>query len=80
MRWPLVVLLFVLTAIAEIGGCYMAYLWLRKERSAWLLVPGAICLALFTPQRLASSPIFTGASLAAESTGTGTTTPTTPTG
>ena len=32
--------LFVLTALAEIVGCYLPYLWLRKGASAWLLVPG----------------------------------------
>lgn len=39
--------LFVLTAVAEIVGCYLPYLWLRQERSAWLLVPAAASLALF---------------------------------
>lgn len=39
--------LFVLTALAEIVGCYLPYLWLRKEASAWLLLPAAISLALF---------------------------------
>lgn len=39
--------LFALTAAAEIGGCYLPYLWLREGRSAWLLVPGAASLALF---------------------------------
>lgn len=39
--------LFVLTAIAEIVGCYLPYLWLRKNGSAWLLVPAAASLALF---------------------------------
>lgn len=39
--------LFPLTAAAEIGGCYLPYLWLREGRSAWLLVPGAASLALF---------------------------------
>ena len=39
--------LFVLTAIAEILGCYLPYLWLRKEGSPWLLVPAALSLALF---------------------------------
>ena len=39
--------LFVLTATAEIAGCYLPYLWLRQGRSAWLLVPGAVSLALF---------------------------------
>ena len=40
-------LLFVLTALAEIAGCYLPYLWLRHDKSAWLLVPAALCLALF---------------------------------
>lgn len=41
------VLLFLATAIAEIVGCYLPYLWLRKGHSAWLLAPAAIGLALF---------------------------------
>lgn len=40
-------LLFVLTAVAEIVGCYLPYLWLRKDGSAWLLVPAGVSLALF---------------------------------
>ena len=39
--------LFVLTAVAEIVGCYLPYLWLKQERSAWLLLPAAGSLALF---------------------------------
>lgn len=39
--------LFVLTAIAEIVGCFLPYLWLRKEGSAWLLLPAALSLGLF---------------------------------
>jgi small multidrug resistance family-3 protein len=39
--------LFVLTAIAEIVGCYLPYLWLRRERTAWLLLPAAASLAAF---------------------------------
>jgi small multidrug resistance family-3 protein len=39
--------LFVLTAFAEIVGCYLPYLWLKKQRSAWLLVPAACSLAVF---------------------------------
>ena len=41
------VLLFLATAIAEIVGCYLPYLWLRKGHSPWLLAPAAISLALF---------------------------------
>ena len=40
-------LLFVATAIAEIVGCYLPYLWLKQDRSAWLLVPAAASLSLF---------------------------------
>ena len=39
--------LFVLTALAEIVGCYLPYLWLRKQGSVWLLLPAAASLALF---------------------------------
>jgi len=39
--------LFVLTALAEIVGCYLVYLWFRHGRAAWLLLPGAASLAIF---------------------------------
>lgn len=40
-------LLLVAAALAELIGCYLPYLWLRQGKSAWLLVPAAISLALF---------------------------------
>jgi small multidrug resistance family-3 protein len=39
--------LFIITALAEIVGCYLPYLWLRKNGSPWLLVPAALSLGLF---------------------------------
>lgn len=39
--------LFVLTAITEIVGCYLPYLWLKKNGSAWLLIPAVVSLGLF---------------------------------
>jgi small multidrug resistance family-3 protein len=39
--------LYVITAIAEITGCYLAYLYLRMGKSAWLLVPALASLAIF---------------------------------
>jgi small multidrug resistance family-3 protein len=39
--------LFVLTALAEIVGCYLPYLWLRQGKSLWLLLPAVLSLALF---------------------------------
>jgi len=40
-------LLFLLTALAEIVGCFLPYLWLRKGGPVWLLVPSVTSLALF---------------------------------
>jgi small multidrug resistance family-3 protein len=40
--------LFTLTALAEIIGCYLPYLWLQKGRSPWLLAPAAISLTVFS--------------------------------
>ncbi len=39
--------LFFITAVAEILGCYLPYLWLKEGKSAWLLLPAALSLALF---------------------------------
>jgi len=39
--------LFALTAVAEIVGCYLPWLVLRQGRSLWLLVPAALSLAAF---------------------------------
>ncbi|HUF73393.1 MAG TPA: YnfA family protein [Gammaproteobacteria bacterium] len=39
--------LFFVTAVAEIVGCYLPYLWLKKNGPAWLLIPAAASLALF---------------------------------
>ncbi len=40
-------LLFGVTALAEIVGCYLPWLWLRRDGSPWLLLPAAASLALF---------------------------------
>jgi small multidrug resistance family-3 protein len=39
--------LFILTALAEIMGCYLPYLWLREDKTIWLLVPAVLSLSLF---------------------------------
>jgi len=39
--------LFIATALAEIVGCYLPYLWLKQDKPAWLLVPAALSLAAF---------------------------------
>ena len=40
-------LLYLATALAEIVGCYLPYLWLRQHGSVWLLLPAVTSLALF---------------------------------
>lgn len=39
--------LFVATALAEILGCYLPYVWLRKSGPVWYLLPAAVSLAAF---------------------------------
>ncbi|MBC7161134.1 YnfA family protein [Immundisolibacter sp.] len=39
--------LFALTALAEILGCYLPWLWLKQGHSVWLLLPAAASLAAF---------------------------------
>ena len=39
--------LFALTAVAEIVGCYLPYLWLRDKAPAWVLLPAALALCAF---------------------------------
>lgn len=41
------VLLFSVTAIAEIVGCYLPYLWLQGRAGAWVLLPAALSLVVF---------------------------------
>ena len=40
-------LLFILTALAEIIGCYLPFLWLRKHGPIWLLLPAVLSLTIF---------------------------------
>ncbi|MGF6212058.1 YnfA family protein [Comamonas sp. 4034] len=39
--------LFVLTAIAEILGCYLPYLWTKEKAPVWVLLPAALSLCAF---------------------------------
>ena len=39
--------MYALAALAEIAGCFAFWAWLRLDRSALWLIPGAISLALF---------------------------------
>jgi len=47
MLVPRTVGLFLLTAVAEIVGCYLPYLWLRRGHSPWLLLRSVLSLTAF---------------------------------
>ena len=41
------IVLFTITALAEIVGCYLVYLWALHHKTTWLLLPAAFALGLF---------------------------------
>jgi drug/metabolite transporter superfamily protein YnfA len=45
MGWvlPKTALLVIATALAEILGCFLPYLWRRRNGPIWLLLPGTNC-------------------------------------
>lgn len=47
MKIIITAMLFAGTAVAEIVGCYLPYLWLRQGKSPWLVIPAAVSLAIF---------------------------------
>lgn len=42
-----IVLLFAVTAVAEIVGCYLPWLVIKQGKPLWLLLPAAVSLAAF---------------------------------
>jgi len=47
MEWVKVALLFAVTAVAEIVGCYLPWLVIKQGKPLWLLAPAAVSLGLF---------------------------------
>ena len=39
---------YVVAAVAEIGGCYAFWAWLRLGKSVYWLIPGTISLVIFS--------------------------------
>ena len=39
--------IYIAAALAEIGGCFAFWAWLRLEKSPWWVVPGIASLVLF---------------------------------
>ena len=62
---PLVtLLLFCVTAVAEIVGCYLPYLWLKDRAPILVLLPSAASLAAFV-WLLSLHPVAAGRTYAA---------------
>ena len=40
-------LAYIAAAIAEIGGCFAFWAWLRLGKPVWWLIPGTVSLLLF---------------------------------
>lgn len=40
-------LLFFITALCEIIGCFLPWLWLKRNGSIWLLLPAGVSLGFF---------------------------------
>ena len=41
------IILFILAGVAEIGGGYLVWLWLRESKPNWYGIMGGIILALY---------------------------------
>lgn len=47
MSWIATLALFLLTALAEIVGCYLMLLWAKRGACFWVLGGATFCLAFF---------------------------------
>ncbi len=56
---------YAAAAIAEIGGCFAFWLWLRLERSALWALPGLVSLSLFAVLLTRVDAAFAGRAYAA---------------
>ena len=57
--------LYLLAALAEIGGCFAFWAWARLDRSPLWLVPGAAALCLFAFLLTRADTAFAGRAFAA---------------
>lgn len=58
-------LVYAVAALAEIGGCFAFWAWLRLGRSALWLIPGMLALALFAYLLTRADAAFAGRAYAA---------------
>ena len=57
--------IYGVAALAEIGGCFAFWAWLRMDKSAIWLVPGMLSLALFACLLTLSDAVAAGRAYAA---------------
>jgi small multidrug resistance family-3 protein len=57
--------IYLAAALAEIGGCFAFWTWLRSGASAWWLVPGIASLCLFAWLLTLTEPTAAGRAFAA---------------
>jgi small multidrug resistance family-3 protein len=56
---------YLAAALAEIGGCFAFWSWMRSGASVWWLLPGLASLALFAWLLTLSEPAAAGRAFAA---------------
>jgi small multidrug resistance family-3 protein len=44
---PKTLIIYFAAALAEIGGCFSFWLWLREGRTGWWIAPGVVSLVIF---------------------------------
>lgn len=59
------VIVYISAAVAEIGGCFGFWMWLRQDRSVWWAMAGIIVLAIFAVILTRSEADFAGRTYAA---------------
>ena len=59
------VVVYMGAAIAEIGGCFAFWMWLRLDRSPWWATAGIISLVIFAVILTRSEAAFAGRTYAA---------------
>jgi small multidrug resistance family-3 protein len=58
-------LIYIAAAVAEIGGCFAFWAWLRLGRSVYWVVPGVVSLTVFALLLTRIESIFAGRTFAA---------------
>ncbi len=56
---------YALAALAEIGGCFTFWMWLRLGKSPLWLIPGTLALLFFAFALTRAEPAFAGRAFAA---------------